>query len=264
MDQKFQIYIVRAFCGENAKGNPAGILLLDEFLSDATLQKIASQVNLSETAFVSFKMPGYYRLRWFTPIREVALCGHATLASAFILHHEKKTVENKICFESLSGTLEVTKKSSCEFELNFPKDSLNPIKSLPGIEEALGSDVLEIYHGRDDYLVVVDGEEKLQQLAPDFEKVKTIKSRGVIVTSKTHRNGFDFVSRFFAPNYGIDEDPATGSAHCTLAEYWSVQLKKLSLRGFQASKQGGIVSVRLENERAYLSGETYLECRLSV
>ncbi len=264
MNKKFEIFIVYAFCGENAKGNSAGVLLLDDFPSDDILQRIAAEVNLSETAFVSLKKTGHYRLRWFTPTREVRLCGHATLASAFVLYRENKINEEKISFDSLSGILEVKKKSPSEFELNFPRDFLNPIESLSGIEEALGSDVLEIFQGREDYLVLLKNEDSLHKLAPDFEKLKAIKSRGFIITSETHRKGFDFVSRFFAPNYGINEDPATGSAHCTLAEYWSKRLKRFSLKGYQASKQGGIVNIRLEKERVYLSGSAYLENKIEI
>jgi PhzF family phenazine biosynthesis protein len=247
------LFIVDAFTEKPFAGNPAAVCLLDAERPDAWLQAVAAEMNLSETAFLLPRGEGFH-LRWFTPQVEVSLCGHATLASAHVLW--KRAVVDPalpISFQTQSGTLTAT-RSDGRIELDFPL--LRPEwTGVPNaVVTALG--VTPTYAGKSrlDYLIVVESESIVREMEPDFAALAIHAPRGVIVTSRSASPDYDFVSRFFAPAAGIDEDPVTGSAHCCLAAYWSEELGKSKLVGYQASRRGGVVHVRVAGERAILGG----------
>lgn len=249
------IYQVDAFTKEAFAGNPAVVCLIKTAVTDEWMQKVAMEMNVSETAFVMKEKDGF-RLRWFTPEREVALCGHATLASAHILWEEKLIAENEVAkFYTQSGILTAAKFGQL-IELNFPRKEVSEVVVPEHLRAALGNVEL-VYVGleMDDYLVEVESEEILRQLTPNFELLKKLNSRGVIVTSCSSKSEFDFVSRFFAPQIGVNEDPVTGSSHCSLAPYWQTKLNKKELTAYQASNRGGIIHIRVENGRVVLGGE---------
>jgi PhzF family phenazine biosynthesis protein len=240
---------IDAFTTEAFRGNPAAVCLLDRERADAWMASLAAEMNLSETAFLLRQGDGY-SLRWFTPAVEVALCGHATLASAHALWEEEQRSFTR--FHTKSGVLTAT-RSGDVIELDFPATRETAADAPPGLLEALGI-TAPVYVGRNkfDYLVEVASEDEVRALDPDHAQLRRIPVRGVIVTSRS--NEFDFVSRFFAPGSGIDEDPVTGSAHCCLTPYWSTKLGKTEMRAFQASKRGGVIDVRLDGERVKLGG----------
>jgi PhzF family phenazine biosynthesis protein len=218
------------------------------------MQDLAREMNLSETAFLSRQEDGF-NLRWFTPALEVALCGHATLASAHILWEiGLVSPEEPARFHTLSGLLTAERKGDW-IELNFPATPDQPATAPPRLEQALG--LTPKYTGKTkfDYLFEVETEDSVRNLKPDFTLLKTIQVRGVMVTSRAASSGYDFVSRFFAPGSGIDEDPVTGSAHCCLGPFWSQRLGKDELIAYQASRRGGTVRVRVSGERVYLGGQ---------
>ena len=245
---------VDAFSSRPFAGNAAAVCWLDDDVPDTWMQAVAAELNLSETAFVRRKGDGY-SLRWFTPKVEVSLCGHATLASAHALWsagiHPKA---QPIRFHSLSGDLVCTRTNGF-IEMDFPATPAQKLDPPTELLQALG--VSATYAGKTlfDYLIVVDDAEAVRSLAPDFRRLKNFATRGVIVTSRSDDSGFDFLSRFFAPAAGIDEDPVTGSAHCCLAPYWANVLGKSEMTGFQASGRGGIVQVRVDRDRVALGGQ---------
>jgi len=251
---KLKYYQVDAFTESVFKGNPAGIIFSD--LNDETLmQKIAFENNLSETAFISKKNNEYF-IRWFTPYCEVDLCGHATLASAYIYFNHIDKNSNKFIVNSKSGYLNVTKNKDT-FSLNFPADTIDEVVSiLPEIDFFLGQKPDKIFKGRDDYLCIFDNETKVANLRPNFSSSTSINSRGIIASAKS--NKYDFVSRCFFPQAGVNEDPVTGSAHTTLIPYWSKILNKTSLIAKQISQRGGILECELENDRVIISGKAVL------
>lgn len=240
---------IDAFTSEAFRGNPAAVCLLDRERPDSWMQNVAAEMNLSETAFLLRADDGY-SLRWFTPAVEVALCGHATLACAHALWEEEQLTHAR--FHTKSGLLTATRTAD-RIELDFPATREVSAQAPPDLLESLGI-TNAIYIGRNkfDYLVEVASEEEVRALAPDHARLRRIEVRGVIVTSRS--NDFDFVSRFFAPGSGIDEDPVTGSAHCCLTPYWSAKLGKTEMTAFQASPRGGVVQVRLDNDRVKLGG----------
>ena len=249
-----RIFQVDAFTDKAFAGNPAAVCILTEPRDDAWMQDLAREMNLSETAFLSRQEDGF-NLRWFTPALEVALCGHATLASAHILWEiGLVSPEEPARFHTLSGLLTAERKGDW-IELNFPATPDQPATAPPRLEQALG--LTPKYTGKTkfDYLFEVETEDSVRNLKPDFTLLKTIQVRGVMVTSRAASSGYDFVSRFFAPGSGIDEDPVTGSAHCCLGPFWSQRLGKDELIAYQASRRGGTVRVRVSGERVYLSGQ---------
>ena len=218
------------------------------------MQKVAREMNLSETAFLVPDSQGF-GLRWFTPTVEVDLCGHATLASAHMLWEAGRVAaESMIRFATRSGVLTAARRGQW-IELDFPVMRAEPSEPPPGLIEALAVSPTYVGRNRFDYLVEVDGERTVRELTPDFALLRKIPVRGVSVTSVSDDPRFDFVSRFFAPGSGIDEDPVTGSAHCCLAPFWSARLGATSLTGYQASSRGGVVRVRLEGDRVALGGQ---------
>ncbi len=257
---------VDAFTSEPFRGNPAAVCLLDGERDDAWMQSVAAEMNLSETAFLRPREDGF-SLRWFTPAVEVALCGHATLASAHALWEEGILAPDRQArFHTKSGLLTADRNGEW-IELDFPATREERADPPPGLLESLGVPN-PIYVGRNkfDYLVEVASEEVVRGLEPDHTQLRRIPARGVIVTSRASGQKADFVSRFFAPGSGIDEDPVTGSAHCCLTPYWSARLGKTEMTGFQASARGGLVRVRLDGGRVKLGGRavTVLRGTLNV
>jgi PhzF family phenazine biosynthesis protein len=266
--KEIPIFQIDAFTDQSFQGNPAAVCVLDRDIDDVTLQTIAAEMNLSETAFVrieafsTIQQENTFPLRWFTPVVEVNLCGHATLATAAVMFYELKIESNEIFFDTLSGRLSA-KKSEEGISLNFPKNNPKQIQASEELLSALGITkyVTAAYaEGVTDILIEVEDEVEVKYLKPDFSKLKNLSFdldiRGVIVTSKSLTE-VDFVSRFFAPWYGINEDPVTGSAHTILAPYWSKKLNKNTMKAKQISARGGDLTVRiLEDNRVEIIGST--------
>jgi PhzF family phenazine biosynthesis protein len=256
---------VDAFTDRAFAGNPAAVCVLPGPRDERWMQDIAREMNLSETAFLHPENDGY-RLRWFTPAVEVPLCGHATLASAHVLWQDRHLPENhQARFYTRSGLLQATRLAE-EIQLDFPAQPASPCPVPAHLAEALGTVPIDVLRNEHKLLAVLDSEASLRRLKPDIGLVRKIPAQGIIVTSRATTAGYDFVSRFFAPNAGVDEDPVTGSAHCCLAPYWCRQLGRHELVGYQASARGGTVRVRLEGDRVFLSGRavTVLRAELLV
>ena len=242
---------VDAFSVEPFKGNPAAVVPLDRWLPDEIMQSMALENNLSETAF--FVPDGdRYTIRWFTPTTEVDLCGHATLATAFVILNELTLGKQRVDFTSMSGPLAVEHKED-RYILDFPSRSSNEVSLPSGLESALGVRVLEAHMGRRDLLVVVEDENTVKSLAPDFNGLMNLDVFGVLVTAKG--DSADFVSRCFFPREGIPEDPVTGSAHCALVPFWASRLGKTSLFARQISNRGGELWCELAGDRVRIGGQ---------
>lgn len=257
------LYQVDAFTDRLFRGNPAAVCPLSGgWLPDEHLQAIAQENNLSETAFF-LSGDGEFHLRWFTPVKEVNLCGHATLATAHVLYEHLQYTEPRITFQTLSGPLLVEKRDDW-YVMNFPVDELKLVPTPPVLITALGMEPIETYRGREDYLAILDSPEDVERLQPNFRSLLQLEGRGVIVSAPGRDT--DIVSRCFYPNYGIDEDPVTGSAHTTLAPYWSRHLNRSELTALQASQRTGRLRLRMLSERVEISGQavTYLEGRIRV
>ncbi len=249
------VYQVDAFTSQNFGGNPASVVILDDWLADETLQNIAAELNLSETAFVVGR-----HLRWFTPRMEVDLCGHATLASAFLLAKEFAVPDNPIVFDTRSGPLTVAWKED-DFTLNFPAWQTHETTiPLAQIEDALGVSVEEVLTATDRYVCIVGQSNIVAALRPNFLKLAQLPLPGLVVSAQTD-GGFDFVSRYFAPAKGVPEDPVTGTSHCILAPLWGKRLNKKLLRARQLSPRGGDITCRLFEDRVELSGQARLFSR---
>jgi PhzF family phenazine biosynthesis protein len=254
-------FVVDVFTDKAFGGNPAGVCLLDEWLPDETLQNIAMENNLSETAFL-IKQSGYYELRWFTPEIEIDLCGHATMGSAYILFKFVETKTSVINFHTQSGVLTVNQDGN-QLRMDFPSRPAVAAAPYKSIKSSLDLDDFDVYKSAD-VLVVIDSEETLMRITPDFEILKKVKSEaempsdnfGVIVTAPG--SDCDFVSRFFAPNAGVNEDPVTGRAHCILIPFWSKRLNKTVMTARQLSKRGGRLWCENAGNRVIISGEAVL------
>ena len=247
------LYQVDAFTDTPFGGNPAAVCILEHPRDDGWMQAVAAEMNLSETAFLE-PLGEEWRLRWFTPAQEVDLCGHATLASAHLLWESGRLVpEAEARFQTRSGLLVATRRER-GIELVFPADGTTPVGELEMLEAIVGQRVVAAHRGREDRLVELESEEALRACRPDLARLKALPIRGLIVTAPGDGGGFDFLSRFFAPAAGIDEDPVTGSAHCTLATYWARKLGKTTMNAWQASDRGGRIGVRLEGTKVHLTG----------
>jgi PhzF family phenazine biosynthesis protein len=257
------IFQIDAFTTRRFAGNPAAVMPMDSFLADATLQAIAAENNLAETAFLVHE-GGNYRLRWFTPTTEVPLCGHATLASAAVVMERLEPGRNRVVFHSVSGPLTVN-RTDAGYIMDFPVLSSGPVSTPPGLAEALGVVRCEVFVNAFNYMAVLESAQVLRELAPDMAAVARLDRTGVIVTAAGD-GIYDFVSRYFAPAKGIPEDPVTGSAHCMLAPYWAKRLGKTVFLAFQASPRGGEVICRLAGDRVELEGTCvfYLEGTVEV
>ncbi|VAX20234.1 Phenazine biosynthesis protein PhzF like [hydrothermal vent metagenome] len=251
----FPIFVADAFTDEAFCGNPAGVALLDEFPGDELLQKISAEINLSETAFLVKKNAGY-DLRWFTPTTEVDLCGHATLASAHLLWEIGEVYKNStIRFDTRSGPLfaRLTKQGvNLDFPVTEVTEAQIPGKLADGLKI---HDQPAVMKAGADYLVELPTQDDVLAVAPDFKTLAKVEMRGVIVTAKSNETDIDFVSRFFAPSAGINEDPVTGSAHCALASYWGEKLGKTEMTARQVSKRGGTLQISLDGDRVTLTGK---------
>lgn len=248
---KLAIFQVDAFSNLIFKGNPAAVCPLDEWLSDGMLQNIAAENNLSETAFFVKEKEGFH-IRWFTPITEVSLCGHATLATAAVIFRKLGYKGEILTFKSKSGNLRVIKEAD-NYILDFPADRAKRIEKNPEILQALNIEPEEWWAGIEDYLLIYQNEGEISSLTPEFEKIRKLTERGIIVSAPGSQT--DFVSRFFAPAVGINEDPVTGSAHRTLTPYWAERLKKTALSALQLSKRGGSLKCFDKGERVEISGK---------
>lgn len=248
------LFQVDSFTDKPFKGNPAGVCVLIEERPDEWMQSVAGEMNLSETAFV-LKKGEEYSLRWFTPGVEVDLCGHATLAAAHILWQTGTVPAQKaIRFMTRSGLLTITKQKDW-IEMDFPARPCRPAAEGEGIVDAVGAIPEEVFQSGENLMFVYESEKVVRSLKPNFSAMKTYDYHGVIVTSPSASPKFDFVSRYFAPAIGIDEDPVTGSSHCTLAPFWAERLRKDSMTAYQASARGGILKVRASAERVYICGQ---------
>lgn len=250
----YNLFLVDAFTSKPFSGNPAAVCFLETPKEEKWLQAVAKEMNLSETAFI-IKNNQNYQLRWFTPVTEVDLCGHATLASAHVLWESGRAPSNTLIkFETKSGILTANKNKDW-IELDFPLIPQQEIACPPNIIQALkAKPIYTARKGTYDLIVEVENESVLRNLEPDFALLKKI-CRGIAVTCRSESPGYDFISRYFAPKEGINEDPVTGSAHCCLGPYWSGKLGKNILTAYQASKRGGVVKVNVKSNRVLLSGQ---------
>jgi len=257
------IYQVDAFANGIFTGNPAAIVPLEEWLPDGVMQSIAVENNLAETAFF-VKTGERFHLRWFTPGCEVDLCGHATLATAWVILNRLEPGRAEVAFDTKSGELKV-RRAGERLELNFPARPPEPLFPCKGLVDALGGAPERVMAARD-YLVVYGSEEEVLALRPNMRGLMELDRFAVIVTAPSSTAGIDFVSRFFAPAHGVDEDPVTGSAHCTLIPYWAERLGKTQLVARQVSKRGGTLWCELQGERVTMAGEgvPYLEGRITI
>ena len=248
---QLKIYQLDAFTNQVFGGNPAAVIPLTEWLSDDLMQKIALENNLAETAFYVLEGDKYH-IRWFTPTVEVDLCGHATLATSYQIFHYENYPKSIIEFTSRSGILKVEKQGDL-LELDFPMDKIIPAETPQALIDSLSATPKKTFKGLTDYMLIFDNEAQIKAFEPDFRKMLTVDCRGVIVTAKGDE--VDFVSRFFGPNSGVDEDPVTGSAHTTLTPYWAKVLDKTTLSAKQISSRGGDLQCTLVDDRVKIAGK---------
>lgn len=255
-----QLFHIDAFTDRPFRGNPAAVCLLEREMDAEWMQAVAREMNLSETAFLLRGDDGF-DLRWFTPEVEVELCGHATLASAHFLwseHHLKPRATAR--FHTRSGLLTARQRDGW-IELDFPATPASAVTPPAGLAAALGGSPVAVASSRFDHLVELATEEEVRALEPDFRALRVVNTRGVIVTAACANGGYDFVSRFFGPAVGIDEDPVTGSAHCVLGPYWAAKTGKTAFHAFQASARGGEVRVEVKGDRVVLGGKAVTVAR---
>ncbi len=250
-----KIYQVDAFTDTLFQGNPAAVCpLQNDWIDEATMQKIAAENNLAETAFY-FEKDGVFPIRWFTPTTEVDFCGHATLATAAVLFEQEGFKDEEITFSTRSGPFRVRREGN-GFAMNLPADSLTPFQNLDLFQDAFGITPGEAYRGKTDYLLIFDEQSRIETMPFDLRSIQKIDARGIIISAPGDE--VDFVSRFFAPQSGIDEDPVTGSAHTTLTQYWSRRLNRNELSALQLSKRRGRIQCTLLEDRVELQGEAKL------
>ena len=259
---KIPMYVANAFCRQPFTGNPAAVCLLNEWPGAGLMQNIASQNNLSETAFLIREGDGYH-IRWFTPVAEIPLAGHPTLAAAHILFSEDLHSGDVIIFYSDSGKLTV-KREMDEYILNFPSDAINEIPAPGHLLQAFDSAPVDCYKGMQDYMLVFKTQQEIENAEPDLELIAKVKARGVIITAPG--NEVDFVSRYFAPQVGIDEDPVTGSAHTTMIPYWWQRFGRMKMNAVQLSGRKGYLSCVYLEDRVEIGGKciTFLRGEISV
>ena len=250
---KLDVYFIDAFADKIFEGNPAAVIFTD-IDDEKLMQKIAFENNLSETAFVNLSKDTNH-IRWFSPLKEVDLCGHATLASGFAYFNFINKDKNEVTFMSASGELSVSKNNDL-YELNFPKDNLTKIDLEDRVEDSIGVKPVETYIGDINLIAILDSEDAIKELNPDFNKLINLEGQGLIVTAQS--NEYDFVSRYFCPKYGINEDPVTGSAHTSLIPYWSERLKSSELVAKQVSDRGGVLYCKNQDTRVLISGKAVL------
>lgn len=260
---KTTLHVVDAFTDKPFGGNPAAVCLLDAPCEERWMQLVAREMNLSETAFLQ-RIDGGFSLRWFTPAVEVKLCGHATLASAFALWETGVLAANEPArFSTLSGWL-TCRRDGAWIEMDFPAVTPKPCAPPAGLADALGCELRACGLNGMDYLVEIADEKTLRALRPNFSALATLPVRGVIVTCRSESPEFDFISRFFAPAAGVNEDPVTGSAHCALGPYWQAKLGKSDFTAFQASERGGLVKLGVRSDRVLLRGQAVMMSRVEM
>jgi PhzF family phenazine biosynthesis protein len=254
---KLPVFQIDAFTNEPFKGNPAAVCLLTEEMPERWMQRIAMEMNLSETAFLLPENEGYH-LRWFTPIMEVDLCGHATLASAFVLNHKHLVKKNDLThFYTRSGELTALITDDW-ITLNFPAFEEKPFMKVEQLKKILGVDPIEVVKSGENVIVELKSSIEIRQLKPDFIQLAKIPLSGLAVTARSDNPEFDFISRYFAPWVGINEDPVTGSAHACLGPFWEKRLKKKKMNAYQASARGGVVKVEIQENRVLISGQAVM------
>lgn len=261
----FRITQVDSFTNTPFSGNPAGVCVLPEMPDATWMQNVAREMNISETAFL-VRTEDTFHLRWFTPMVEVDLCGHATLASAHVLWEEGILSGDETAkFDTLSGRLEARRDGDW-IEMDFPDESPRECEAHPILLESLGVRPIWTAQNRMDNFAVLSSEGEVRSLNPDLTKMKELGMRGVIVTAQAEHPGgeFDFVSRYFAPLFGVDEDPVTGSTHCCLGPYWANKLGQEEVTGYQASERGGIVRIRPAGERVFLFGQAVTTMHITL
>lgn len=259
MGRTLKQYVVDAFTDRVFAGNPAAVCVMDAWLPDAHLMKITRENNLSETAF-AVKAGNGYRLRWFTPGGEIDLCGHATLATAYVITRFVEPDRKQVAFETLSGTLTVTNKGDL-LEMDFPAYDLRPVPVTQAMTEAIGAEPREAYMGRD-LLCVMDSEDTVRNMKPEQSRVLALDGLLLQVTAKGSE--FDCVSRSFAPKCNVPEDPVCGSGHCHILPYWAKKLGKTELTAYQASPRGGIIYAMVDGERIRMSGKAALYSEATI
>ena len=259
---KIKIYQVDAFTGKLFSGNPAAVCVLEKWIPEDLMQNIAMENNLAETAFIVNEKEGLH-IRWFTPKAEVALCGHATLASGHVIFNHLNEKKSEISFQSLSGELKVRKEGG-DLILNFPTDTIHDIDIPENIVDAIGLRPVIAQKGKTDYMLIYADQAQIELIQPDFRKLKQTEARGIMVTAPGKES--DFVSRFFAPAVGVDEDPVTGSAHTSLIPYWSKRLGKTELSAIQLSSRRGYLKCKYLGDRVDIGGQavTYLIGEIDV
>jgi PhzF family phenazine biosynthesis protein len=257
------IFQVDAFASQRFAGNPAAVMPMDCFPEDSVMQAIAAENNLAETAFLvreeGVRDGGDYRIRWFTPLTEVPLCGHATLASAAVVMERLEPARRQVVFHSASGPLAVS-RAEAGYVMDFPARPASPTAPPPGLVRALGAEPIEVVVNAFNYLALLESPQVVRRLAPDMTAIARLDRSGLIVTARGDGD-YDFTSRYFAPAKGIPEDPVTGAAHCMLAPFWAGRLGKTTFRAYQASRRGGEIVCRLVGDRVELEGSCvfYLE-----
>ena len=258
---KLSVVQVDAFSAQPFKGNPAAVCITQGPVERDLMQAIAVEMNLSETAFAHATENGYH-LRWFTPAAEVKLCGHATLATAHVLWSEGHLPPNHTArFETLSGELTAQKQGEW-IQMTFPSQPPRPATVMPHLIAALNqADIHQVMRNDSDYLIVLKSQAAVEALRPNFTEMAKLQARGVIVTAPADDAHYDFVSRFFAPAFGIPEDPVTGSAHCALVPYWAERLGKTDMMAYQASARTGVLKVRTDGHCVFISGQAVITLR---
>ncbi|EKT62303.1 PhzF family phenazine biosynthesis protein [Providencia burhodogranariea] len=248
------VYYIDAFTDQQFHGNPAAVVLLETWLPDSQLMAIAAEINLSETAFLVGN-----HIRWFTPTLEVTLCGHATLATAYVLHQFKQLPITPFTFHSLSGELTVFKEQN-GFTLDFPILNTQQVSvaDYPQLAEIIGVEIESLWLAKDRYVCFLSDSEKVANCKPDMLSMATLPLQGLTITAKSDNKHADFVSRYFAPAKGVNEDPVTGTSHCAIAPLWAKRLNKNQLVGHQISARGGIIKCHVDNERVKLTGKAAL------
>ncbi len=244
---------VNSFTSDTCQGNPAGVCILNHWLEDKALLHIAAENDLSETAFLVPKDQGF-EIRWFTPDVEVDLCGHATLASAWAVLNMLRAGDTEVIFQSKSGELTVTKQDD-QLTLDFPSDMPEVCVNNDAVTQALGAEPAQLWMGNEKVMAIFFNQKAVTDLTPDFDAMKSIKCQGIIATAPADDPELDFVSRFFAPSVGIDEDPVTGAAHCVLIPYWATRLEKDLLKCQQISKRGGQLTCEFKGPRTHITGQ---------
>lgn len=253
---RMKFWTVDAFTHKPYAGNPAAVVIVDEFPQDKQCQMVAAEINLSETAFVKKLSEKMFHVRWFTPAVEVKLCGHATLAAAHVLAESGLFVDESLTFHSLSGNLIVSRDNN-NYTLNFPLQKTQQVSTSCYANAFPQEGVVGVSQAYDDIIVELENEDAVRAFKPDFNLLADIDCRGIIITAKSFSK-YDFVSRFFGPRVGVNEDPVTGSAHCKLAHYWMTKLQKNTLKAYQASSRGGEISIEVINDRVLLGGKAVL------